>query len=404
MQTRSNPPHILNVSTFTQLARQHVEAQFRDVTIEGEISNFKKHTSGHCYFTLKDANAQVRCVMWRNAARALYFTPQDGMLVRLYGNASVYEKRGDLQLVARALRHAGEGGLQKAFEELKQKLAAEGLFSEAAKKSLPVLPRRIGIATSATGAAIHDILSIIERRFPLVEVILYPVHVQGVHAVPTICEALNTFNSLVTDAESGVDLIILGRGGGSLEDLWAFNDEQVARAIYASQIPIVCAVGHETDVTISDFVADLRAATPSMAAELVTPDRFEIEGYIQALSRRVMEKTLHQIEGYKKEILAMTNTYRFHRPADQLTQLKLQLDALSTRLDRSGDRYIDSVNERVIRLREQLELLDPERPLRKGYVMVEQDGHLVRSAHNLKSNQAALLRFIDGSRSINVKE
>ena len=240
---------VISVSTFAGQVRSSIEAQFGRVWIEGEISNFKQYSSGHCYFTLKDHDAQIRCVMWRNTARALYFTPTDGMLVKLYGKASFYEKRGDFQVVASAMRHAGEGSLQQAFEALKQKLNAEGLFDETHKKPKPLIPARIGVITSGSGAAIQDILSIIGRRFPLTEVLICPVLVQGAGSAKSICEAIEAFNQVPDDDELRVDVLIVGRGGGSLEDLWSFNEETVARAIFASDIPVISAVGNETDFT-----------------------------------------------------------------------------------------------------------------------------------------------------------
>ena len=391
---------ILTVSSFARYARECIEDAFGDVKVEGEISNFKQHTSGHCYFTLKDREAQVKCVMWRHTAQSLYFRPEDGMQVRLYGKASVYEKRGDLQLVAKALRHAGEGGLQKAFEELKRKLQQEGLFDPEIKKPFPTFPKRIGVVTSETGAALHDILSIIERRYPIVEVLLFPVQVQGPQAAPTICAAIEQVNALVTQEEYRVELLIVGRGGGSLEDLWAFNEEEVARAIFASSIPIMSAVGHETDFTISDYVADQRAATPSMAAELVTPSAPELYAYIQSLSHRSRELVLSRIEEHNRYIQAILSKHSFNRPVDQLAQYRQHVDLLASRLSRLGPKYLDGLKERVEGLNQRLSLLDPYRPLKKGYAIVEQDGQFVRSADALQSEKPATVRFEDGVRTI----
>ena len=342
--------------------------------------------------------------MWRHTARSLYFRPEDGMLVRLYGKASVYEPRGDLQLVARALRHAGEGGLQQAFEQLKKRLYQEGLFDPDLKKPIQALPECIGVVTSETGAALHDILSIIERRYPLVEVLLFPVHVQGPEAAPEICEAIESANELVTNGVFSVQLLIVGRGGGSMEDLWAFNEESVARAIFASEIPIVSAVGHETDVTIADYVADLRAATPSMAAELVTPDANELHAYVRTLTHRADELLTGRIDQHRRAIEAMLNRHSFNRPVDQLSQFRQHLDSLSMRLDLAGDRYIQRVQEQLENLRQRLALLDPYRPLKKGYAIVEQDGKFVRSAGELDSTSPASVRFEDGSHTIRIIE
>ena len=404
MEFSQRESNAMSVGTFVRRTREAIEGAFGDVQVEGEISNFKQHSSGHCYFTLKDSDAQIRCVMWRHTARSLYFRPADGMLVRLYGKASVYEPRGDLQLVARALRHAGEGGLQQAFEKLKQQLYHEGLFDPAHKKPLPPLPEHIAVITSETGAALHDILSIIERRYPLVEVLLFPVHVQGPEAAPEICQAIQQVNELVTAGTFSVQVIIVGRGGGSLEDLWAFNEERVARAIFASSVPIISAVGHETDFTISDFVADQRAATPSMAAELATPDAHELYTYLSALSHRAHELLVGRIEQHRHAIEAMVNRHSFNRPVDQLHQFRQHLDALSMRLDLAENRYMQRIQEQMESLRQRLELLDPYRPLKKGYAIVEQDGKFVRSADALHSESPATARFEDGTRTIRIIE
>ena len=394
---------VLSVTAFARLAREAMEGQFRNVKIEGEISNFKRHTSGHCYFTLKDSGAQVRCVMWRNVAQALYFSPSNGMQVCLYGRASVYEQRGDLQLVANALRHAGEGALQKAFEALKQTLAAEGLFDPSLKKQLPIMPERIGIITSGAGAAIQDILSILERRYPLAEVLICPVQVQGVGASTAIAEAIEAFNAVVVGTDLRVDVLIAGRGGGSMEDLWAFNEEVVARAIFASEIPVVSAVGHESDVTISDYVADVRAATPSMAAEIVAPDKAELAAYIRGAAARLTDRMLQQIDQSRNYVDTLTQRHGFQRPVDMMLQFRQRLDDLAFRLDRAGPSYLDQQMIRIKQLQQQLTLLDPYRPLKKGYVMVEQDGQFVRSATTLHDKTGITLRFHDGNRSVNLK-
>ncbi len=404
MELSSTTPNVLTVRRFTELAREQLEEAFSDVRVEGEISNYKQHASGHCYFTLKDAHAQVRCVMWRHIARALYFAPSDGMLVRLYGKASIYEKRGDFQLITRAMRHAGEGGLQKAFEELKRTLQLEGLFDREHKKPIPPIPSRIGIVTSGSGAALQDILSIIERRFPLIDVLVYPVHVQGPQAAPSICEAIETFNALVTREEYRVELLIVGRGGGSLEDLWAFNEERVARAIFESTLPVISAVGHETDFTIADFVADCRAATPSMAAELVAPDRAELAAYLHNVCERSREQMSDIVDRHRRRIEAIVTAHSFNKPVDMLNQYKQQVDNLAVRLDHAGDRYLERLKGYLDGAQQQLELLDPRRPLKKGYAIVEQDGQFVRSARALRTDHPATLHFDDGKHNARITD
>ncbi|GAB7027297.1 exodeoxyribonuclease VII large subunit [Geotalea toluenoxydans] len=274
--------NILSVSQLTGLVRSVLEDNFDHVWVEGEVSNLATPGSGHLYFTLKDASAQLRCVMFRASARALKFKPSDGMGLIARGRLSVFDARGEYQLIVEYLEPKGIGALQLAFIQLKERLAKEGLFSDSHKKEIPRLPQRIGIVTSATGAAIHDILNVLNRRFANVQVLLRPVKVQGEGAAEEIAAAVNDLNRY-----GSIDVMIVGRGGGSLEDLWAFNEEIVARAIYRSSIPVISAVGHEIDFTISDFVADLRAPTPSAAAEMVIKSKTEISAELEALSHRL---------------------------------------------------------------------------------------------------------------------
>lgn len=267
---------VLSVAELTRGLSDLVEDRYDDVWVEGELSDFTRAASGHCYFSLKDEDAQIRCVMWKHLTKYVYFEPEEGMQVRVNGHASVYERRGDLQIQAQAMRQAGKGAQQKAFEELKQTLQAEGLFAPERKQALPAFPDTIGVVTSGQGAAIHDIQSGLARRFPPAEVVLCPVKVQGLDAPRAVADAVAAFNDLPADDAQRPDLLIVGRGGGSTEDLWAFNEEVVARALDASNLPVVSAVGHESDVTIADLVADERAATPSAAAERVVPDRRDV--------------------------------------------------------------------------------------------------------------------------------
>ncbi len=275
---------ILTVSRLTALIKGVLEENFEHVWVEGEISNLAMPVSGHLYFTLKDAAAQLRCVMFRASSRALRFKPKDGMGVVVRGRVSLFEPRGEYQLIVEYLEPQGIGALQLAFSQLKERLAKEGLFAEAHKKPIPRLPQRIGVVTSATGAAIHDILNVLNRRFANVEVLIYPVKVQGEGAAREIAQAVKDFNRY-----GNIDVMIVGRGGGSIEDLWAFNEEVVARAIYHSRIPVISAVGHEVDFTIADFVADLRAPTPSAAAELVVKSKAELDAELDALSHRLRQ-------------------------------------------------------------------------------------------------------------------
>ncbi len=305
------------------------------VWVRGEISNFKWHTSGHIYFTLKDDTAQLKCVMFRSAARRLKFRPESGMQILAYGNVSVYEAGGVYQLYCEELEPAGVGALHLQFEALKKKLAAEGLFDERLKRPLPALPRKVGIVTAPTGAAIRDMITVSRRRFPGVHLVLSPALVQGEEAPQSLIRALH----LVAQVPE-VDVIIIGRGGGSLEDLWAFNDEALARAIRACPIPVVSAVGHETDFTIADFVADLRAPTPSAAAELVVPSRSELQGQVDALKVRLVRMTRQLLERKRLQVKALAQRPVLQRPEGRLMQDRQRLDELSRRLGQVGGRLV----------------------------------------------------------------
>jgi exodeoxyribonuclease VII large subunit len=326
---------VYSVSELSLELKNLLEKQFPDVWVTGEVSNFREATSGHLYFTLKDAGAQIRAVCFRNQARYLKFKPQDGISVIARGHLSVYEARGEYQLYVEYLEPAGVGALQLAFEQLKQKLAAEGLFDSARKKPLPVLPRAVGIVTSPTGAVIRDILRILQRRFRNVNVMLYPVKVQGEGAAKEIVEGIDYFNR-----HPIVDVMIVARGGGSLEDLWAFNEEIVARAIAASKIPVISAVGHETDFTIADFAADLRAATPSAAAELVVHRK---EDFINELRERGRRMT---------QVLRL----RLSEARERLTTLRMHrvFQTMLTRLAERAQRVDDYVVEFHRLIREKL--------------------------------------------------
>lgn len=383
--------------------RELLEAEYGDVRVEGEVSNFKRHTSGHCYFTLKDGDAQLRCVMWRHFTRYLGFQPQDGMRVRARGNVSLYERRGDLQLLARSLRPAGEGALQKAFEELKRRLDAEGLFDAARKRRLPPYPETIGVVTSGSGAALHDVLSVLQRRFPQVRVLVCPVQVQGVGAAASIAEAVDAFGALDEGDPMRPDVLIVGRGGGAAEDLWAFNEEPVARAIAACAIPVVSAVGHETDVTIADFVADVRAATPSMAAELAVPDRRDVAAHVQGLCAALAGQVRARIDDGRQRVRHLTASRAFHRPVDRLHQTVQRVDDLAERLAREARHGLAGRRQRLAALEQRLLLLDPQRPLRQGYARVERDGRRVRLAADLQTDDRLKLCFADGARAARVE-
>ncbi len=318
---------IFTVSELNRIARGLLESKLADIQIEGEISSLARPASGHWYFTLKDAQAQIRCAMFRNRNFSVRFQPQQGDYVYLRGKVSLFEARGEYQLIVEEMTPAGAGRLLLEFERLKQRLAVEGLFDETHKQPLPDFPTRIGIVTSSTGAAIRDILKVLARRFPMAEVIVYPALVQGEQAATEIAAAIATANE-----RKEVELLIVGRGGGSIEDLWAFNEEQVARAIYASELPIISAVGHETDTAIADFVADLRAPTPSAAAELVSPDQAELKTLVLTLTQQLMQNMGRILAQYREQLQWRTRHLLSFHPAAMLEQQQLQLDYLSTRV------------------------------------------------------------------------
>jgi len=401
MPSRSDDT-VLSVSALTRGLNDLVEAHYDDVWVEGELSNFTRAASGHCYFTLKDEDAQIRCVMWKYLTKNIFFEPEEGLQVRVNGHASVYERRGDLQIQAQAMRKAGKGAQQEAYERLKKKLKAEGLFDTARKKALPSFPETIGVVTSGQGAALQDILSVLKRRFPPAQVVLCPVAVQGLDAPQEIADAISAFNDVPTDDPQRPALLIVGRGGGSTEDLWAFNEEVVARAIAASELPVVSAVGHESDTAIADFVADERAATPSMAAEIVVPDRHDVAERIRGLHDRLHEIITQRLSNARQRVDALVSSRAFHSPVRRLEEAQQHLDQLIGRLDRSSDRLLDRARTRLERLQSRLAAVDPEQPLRRGYAYPTRNGTPVPSAQTLNTGDKVTLRFSDGQRTTEV--
>lgn len=395
---------ILRVSELVHGLTRVVEEAYDDVWVEGELSNFTRAASGHCYFTLKDGEAQIRCVMWRHLTKHVYFEPEDGLHVRLHGNASIYARRGDLQLMVRSMQRAGKGALQEAFEQLKRKLDAEGLFDADRKQPLPSFPERLGIVTSGQGAALHDIVSILERRFPRVHAVLCPVPVQGMDAPRAVADAIARFNALPDDHPHRPEALIVGRGGGSTEDLWAFNEEVVARAIATSTLPVISAVGHESDVTIADLVADKRAATPSMAAEIAVPDRRDIAARVRTLHDRLYESVAGTVQTLRQRVEHLVASRAFHAPVHMHVQHRQRLDNLMGRLQREGRRLTDPHRARLDRLRSRLTALDPAAPMRRGYAFIERNGTPIRRAHTLRPGDDVTLRFLDGARPARITE
>ncbi|NCO53025.1 MAG: exodeoxyribonuclease VII large subunit [Deltaproteobacteria bacterium] len=382
----------ISVSGLVELLRDLLEENFVDVLVEGEISNYSRPASGHAYFTLKDARGQLKCAMFRPQLRLLRFEPQTGLQVICRGRASVYTQRGELQLVVESLQPSGVGGLQLAMEQLKQKLAAEGLFDAAHKRPLPAYPQIIGVVTSATGAAIHDIVTVLQRRAVGVRVLLRGVRVQGEGAAAEIAAAIADVNR-----EGSADVLIVGRGGGSAEDLQAFNEELVARAIYASRIPVVAAVGHEIDFSIADLVADLRAPTPTAAAELVVKNRQDLEQHCDQLSLRLARQMQRQLEllrtrydHLQRRLISPLETWRLRR--QHLTDLHQRL--LRAMLWQQ-ERQLKSVE----RLAEQLDVLSPLRVLGRGYALARRlpTGTPVTDAAQVSVGDLLMLQLQQGS-------
>ena len=389
MQPSNN---VISVSEITRRIRSTLEKGFSEVWVQGEISNCKIHTSGHLYFTLKDEGAQLSAVMWRSRVGQLRFRPADGMKVIVRGNITVYEPRGNYQIDCLQLQPVGVGELQMAFDRLKEKLKEEGLFDEAHKKPLPRYPERIAIVTSPTGAALQDIFNILRRRFPALEVIVAPVKVQGIGAAEEIAAAINDLNSL-----PGIDVMIVGRGGGSLEDLWAFNEEVVARAIYASEIPIISAVGHEIDFSISDFVADLRAPTPSAAAELVVRDKNEIIDILRNFSYTIQNLAASRIQSSKERVHTLVGSYSFNKPLDLFRQRGQMVDDLERRLHQSIGNRFGMVRQQAQSLAKRIQSVDPQLTLKRGYTIVYRGQRIISAAAHVSENDRVTIRFHDGS-------
>ena len=385
----------LTVTQLNQIIKDLIEGQplLSHVCVRGELSNYKIYPSGHHYFTLKDSESSLRCVMFKSSASKLRFRPESGMSVTVWGRVSVYPRDGAYQLYCTQLMPEGTGDLQVAFEQLKAKLQAEGLFEESHKKPLPPFPGRIAIITSSAGAAVHDMIRILSRRWPMTKVLLLPVRVQGVEAPPEIAGAIRYANEFEV-----ADLIITGRGGGSIEDLWAFNDERVARAIYDSRIPVISAVGHEPDVTISDYVADRRASTPSNAAEIAVPDRREIAELLSSYDIRSSQALRRQLLQLSERLEAYRNKQVLRDPTAQFDNRRMELDRLRDRMLTAEERTLSRSRERFVALTAALDAMSPLRVLSRGYAIASGDsGRCVRSVRELEAGERLSLRFTDGS-------
>ena len=356
MSAQDSSQNILTVSQLNRQSKELLETYLHNVQVTGEISNLARPASGHWYFTLKDQRAQVRCAMFKSRTQYLKFAPKEGDQVIVNASVGLYEARGDYQLIVNGMQSAGEGALKIAFERLKNQLYQEGLFNSESKQPLPKHPQHLGIVTSPTGAAIKDILSVLKRRFPNLPISIYPTQVQGDMAAAQIAQAIERANR-----DQLCDVLIVGRGGGSLEDLWPFNEEIVARAIFASKIPIISAVGHEVDVSISDFVADLRAPTPSAAAELVSPDRFEWLGRFEQIERSLIRIIQNAVNQQRFQLLQLVK--RLRHPKDKLQENMQRLDMASMRLTNIMEKRITQLNQRLNSAQHELQQHKPDKQL-----------------------------------------
>ncbi|MDD4869788.1 MAG: exodeoxyribonuclease VII large subunit [Kiritimatiellae bacterium] len=413
---------VFSVSELTRLIKTVLEETFGAVWVEGEVSNLRRPSSGHYYFTIKDASAQISAVLFRGNQMGLKFQPKDGTLVRVFGQISVYEKSGNYQIIVRQMEEGGKGSLQAQFEALKERLQKEGLFDASRKKQIPMLPQHVGIVTSPTGAAIRDILNILKRRFPNLHLLLAPVKVQGEGAAEEIATAIDLLNEM-----GGLDVLIVGRGGGSLEDLWAFNEEIVARAIARSRLPVISAVGHEIDFTISDFVADLRAPTPSAAAELVVGRKDAFEDMLKEMSRRLVKSLEGSVLRLKNRLVAAGSSYVFKEPANMARHYRQKIDGLMVRVEheihgrlRETQQMLDDYSLRMVhevkirrqnslqdvkRLTMQLKALNPLAVLNRGYSITRNSkGGIIRSVDDVRTGQRVTTRLARGTFESEVKK
>jgi exodeoxyribonuclease VII large subunit len=387
---------IRSVIEVTRLIKALVESDetLADLWVEGEVSNWTRAASGHCYFTLKDAESEIRCVMWRNAANRLTWLPAQGDLVEVHGAVNVYERSGQYQLYADALQRAGLGARWRDFLELKARLEAEGLFDPERKRPLPVWPQRIGVVTSPTGAALRDIVNVIEARYPLVELVISPAQVQGDAAPASLVLALQRL-----DALADLDVIIVARGGGSQEDLWAFNDERVARALAATRVPVVTGVGHETDLTIVDFIADLRAPTPSAAAAAVVPDQRELHEQLLAGERRLAALLQNKLTRLREQWTTQRRLLKQHGPQGRLDEQRQRIDELLARGTAAIQHRVALLRAELAGARGALAALDPRRVIGRGYAIVQdaRTGAVIGSATQVVLDQAVNIHMRDGS-------
>ncbi len=395
-------PRVLTVTGMTQYLRALLESDeiLRDVWVSGEVSTLSKPSSGHIYFNLKDSSATLKCVIWRQNAMRVKSVLETGMAVEVHGYISVYEAGGQYQLYVDAIRMAGEGLLFQEFMRLKALLEAEGLFDPERKRELPTFPKKIGIVTSPTGAALQDMLNTLQGRFPLVEVVLAPSVVQGEEAPPKIVQAIRQLNQLLD-----VDVILVARGGGSMEDLWAFNDERVVRAIAESRIPVVTGIGHETDTTLSDYAADLRAPTPTGAAVLVTPDKGDLLANLAGLQTELDDVFDREIRQQRQNLLSAQSQLNFLSPINRIRNNQQRLDEVTLRLGRVFDHRFSLHGSRLGGLSARLNALNPMQVLQRGYAIVsDENGKIVSSVTDVEAGKKVSAQLIDGILETEVKQ
>ncbi|MBZ0203912.1 MAG: exodeoxyribonuclease VII large subunit [Ignavibacteria bacterium] len=409
-------PNILTVSELNSYIKQLLEENFRFVHLIGEISNFKLHTqSGHYYFTIKDEDSQINAVMWKTRNQQLLFTPEDGMQVVIKGRVTVYPARGNYQVEVWDIKPQGAGELQQRFEQLKQKLFEEGLFDISHKKPLPAFPENIVMITSRTGAVLHDFMKIASRRYPILNIYLYPVNVQGQLAASSIIEALHDTEKLVRSRHlPHIDLIVIARGGGSIEDLWPFNDEKLARAVFSCKIPVVSAVGHEVDFTICDFVADLRAPTPSAAAELITPSTKELIENLDKFSYFSRSFVQTKLDSFKNSVKEIQGSYYFNRPKDLIYNFYQRLDELSKGIQGVTTKKVSSLKNDIRLYTKMLHHVSPQNNLKKGYAIIKKKvdidelrlqfdfNKVVTRASKLKKDEEVEISFFDGNKEAKI--
>lgn len=388
----------LSVTELTRAIKGTLEESFDAVVVEGEISSSKLHSSGHFYFSLKDEGSVVSSVMWRNAASRLPKIPRDGERVVVSGRITVYEPRGSYQLVANMMKPAGQGDLQARLEELRRKLTAEGLFDPSRKRDLPPYPFKVAVVTSPTGAVLHDIWHVLSRRAPHLELMLVPTPVQGAEAIPGIVAALDRI-SLLKDSPDEPDVVIVARGGGSLEDLWAFNEEAVVRAVAACPFPVISAVGHETDTTLCDFAADVRAPTPSAAAELVSEERLALLAHLDDQLERSGDALLRMVEHRRERLEWIAKRPCLTRPEEPIERAHQTVDILSDRMERARDRLLERAQARLANIAGKLDALSPLKVLSRGYAAISTEaGKVVVKAADLSSGDRVKIAFADASK------